>query len=69
MSCRYLKANQFQKGYFKVHHPIFGQSGLRMGNLHGVIYDIQRVHTTPEVRIGGNRASHDPGGGTNTKNL
>ena len=64
-----VKANRFQKGYFKVHHPIFGQSGLRMGSLLGVIYDIHRVRTNPEVRIGEFGASHDPGGGTNTKNL
>ena len=66
---RYVKANRFQKGYFKVHCPIFGQSGLRMGSLLGVIYDIHRVRTNPEVRIGEFGASHDPGGGINTKNL
>ena len=64
-----LKANQFQKGHFKVHHPFFGGNGLRMGDLLGVIYDIQRVRTTPEIRIGGFGANHDPGGGTNSKNL
>ena len=64
-----VKANRFQKGYFKVHHPIFGQSGLRMGSLLGIIYDIYRVRTNPKVRIGEFGASHDPGGGTNTKNL
>ena len=40
-----------------------------MGSLLGVIYDIHRVRTNPEVRIGEFGASHDPGGGINTKNL
>ena len=42
---------------------------MRMGSLLGVIYDIHRVRTNPEVRIGEFGASHDPGGGVNTKNL
>jgi len=64
-----VKKNQFQKGYFKVHHPFFGQSGLRMGDLLGMIYNIHRFRTSPEVGIGEVGVNLDPWGGTNTKTL
>ena len=64
-----IKVNQFQNGYFEIHHPIFGQNGLRMVDLLRGIYDIHRVCTTPEVRIRIVETTHDPGRGTSTKNL
>ena len=46
-----LKTNQFEKEHSKVHHLLIGQSNLKMGNLHGITFGVQKICTTTEVKL------------------